>query len=610
MKNDIMANIRNVAVIAHVDHGKTTLIDGLLKQTHTFRDNQKEMQQDLIMDSNDIERERGITILAKNCEITYKDTRINIIDTPGHADFSGEVERTLGMADGALLIIDAKEGPMPQTRFVLRKALELKLRLIVVINKIDKPHADFEKTKNRIDDLFLELATDESQLQFPILYAIARDGKVFDRMPDDTNVTADMMPLLDTILTEIPAPQNDPTHHFKLVVTNLEYDNHLGRIIIGKIHSGIVSKNDPVILTANSTKTYTVTKLFQWKGLTREEIETASAGNIVAIAGISDVQIGQTLSTPKDTETLPALSISEPTLHISIGPNTSPFTGLEGEFTSSRQLEERLMRELEHNLSLRVEKKEGYFKVSGRGELHLSILLETMRREGYEMEVGKPQVIIKEIDGVKSEPMEEVSIIVPNEYQGIITQELGKRLSRPQRIEPISEAEVEFIFHVPSRITLGLRSLLLTLTRGTVVYNSQVIGWEKQGKALPRMRRGAMIATKAGDALAYGINGAQERGITFVEPGTKIYEGMVVGLSAKEDDMEINICKGKQLTNMRAAAADATIQLTPATIYSLEEALDFLEDDELLEITPKSLRLRKRYLSDIERRRHRRSPSQ
>lgn len=603
-----MENIRNIAVIAHVDHGKTTLIDALLKQTHTFRDNQREMQQKLILDSNELEKERGITILAKNCEVTYKSTRINIIDTPGHADFSGEVERTLGMADGALLIIDAKEGPMPQTRFVLRKALELKLQIIVLINKIDKPHADLEKTKKRIDDLFLELATEDSQLYFPTLYAIARDGKVYTTMPTDFDKPANTFPLLDAILEHISPPHNDANGPFKLVVTNLEYDNHLGRIIIGKIHSGRISKNDPVILTVDPNKTYTVARLFQWKGLGREDISSADAGNIVAIAGIHEVQIGQTLSAPTDLTTLPALSISEPTLHISISPNTSPLSGQEGEFTSSRQLEDRLMRELEHNLSLRVEKKEGFFKVSGRGELHLSILLETMRREGYEMEVGKPQVILKEIDGIRCEPLEEVSIIIPHEYQGVITQELGKRLSRPHRIEPISETEMELIFHIPSRITIGLRSLLLTLTRGTVMYNSQLIGWEKLGKQLPRLRRGAMIATKPGDAVAYGINAAQERGITFVEPGTRVYEGMIVGLSAKEDDMEINICKNKQLTNMRAAGSDDIIQLTPATIYSLEEALDFLEDDELLEITPKSLRLRKRYLTDIERRRHRRSP--
>ncbi|MCA9398058.1 GTP-binding protein, partial [candidate division WWE3 bacterium] len=420
-------DIRNVAVIAHVDHGKTTLIDALLKQTHTFRDNQKEMEQAQILDSNDLERERGITILAKNCEINYNGTRINIIDTPGHADFSGEVDRTLGMADGALLIIDAQEGPMPQTRFVLRKALELGLKIIVVINKIDKPNANISRTLSKIDDLFLELVTDEEDLHFPILYAVARDGKVFTEMPTDFGSNADTMPLLDTILSYIPSPTVVESDVFKLPVTSIEYDNHLGRIVIGKIHSGVVHQGDRVILTNNPNETFEITKVFEWEGLGKKEVKQAVSGNIVAIAGLSSAEIGQTVSDPSDTESLPTPEIGEPTLHLKIAPNSSPFAGNEGEFTSSRYLDNRLQRELETNLSLQVEKVDGGFKVSGRGELHLSILLETMRREGFEMEVGKPQVIIKKIDGVDHEPIEEVSVIIPSDYQGVVTSEFGKR---------------------------------------------------------------------------------------------------------------------------------------------------------------------------------------
>lgn len=598
-----MKNIRNIAVIAHVDHGKTTLIDALLKQTHVFRENQSEMQQQQILDSNELERERGITILAKNCAIQYKDTKINIIDTPGHADFSGEVERTLGMADGALLIIDAQEGPMPQTRFVLKKALELGLKVMVVINKIDKKNANLPKTENRIDDLFLELAINEEQLHFKKLYAIARQGKVFAELPHDLERPGDTTVLLETIIEEFLPPANDSQGVFKLSVTSLEYDNHLGRIVVGKVHQGKVRPGDKVILTTNPEKRFRAEKLFVWQGLGRIEVEEAEAGEIVAICGISQAKIGETLSDPADTKTLPAPSIGEPTMHISLGPNTSSFAGKEGQFTTSRQIEERLDRELESNLSLKVEKQQSGFKISGRGELHLSILLETMRREGYEMEVGKPKVINKMIDGKRQEPIEEVTIVVPNEFQGVINQELGKRLGQMKRQEPISDKETLFEYEMPSRTTLGLRGLLMTHTQGTVLYSSQVTGWAEVGKELPKIRRGALIASQTGEALSYGLDAAQNRGITFVDPGTKVYEGMIVGLNAKDQDLEVNVCRGKQLTNMRSKSSDGVIQLTPAIKYSLEQSLDFLEDDELLEITPKSLRLRKRLLTEVDRRR-------
>jgi len=601
-----MNQIRNIAVIAHVDHGKTTLIDALLKQTNNFRENQAEMQQEQILDSNDLERERGITILAKNCAIEFGDTHINIIDTPGHADFSGEVERTLGMADGALLIIDAQEGPMPQTRFVLKKALDLDLRIIVVINKIDKPNADLVRTESRIDDLFLDLAHTEEQLHFLKLYAVAREGKVFLDLPSDFNQEADTKPLLETIVKEIPAPANKVEGVFKMSVTSLDYDSHIGRIVIGKVHQGVIKKGSKVILTENPSKQYTIEKLMTSQGLGRIEVNEASAGQIVAFTGVPEAHIGKTISDPSDKESLPSMSIGEPTLHINLAPNSSPFAGNEGEYTTSRQIEERLDRELESNVGLRIEKLSGSYRISGRGELHLSILLETMRREGFEMEVGKPEVIIKEMDGVKKEPLEEVTIVVPNEYQGVINQEFGKRQGEMKHMESISDGETEFVFSIPARATLGMRSMLLTQTKGTVVYNSQLIGWQPVGKSLPQMRNGVLIASDTGEALAYGLNAAQARGVLFVAPGEKIYQGQIVGLQPKDNDMEVNICKGKKLTNMRSKSSDGVVQLPPAIKYSLEEALDFLEADELLEITPKSLRLRKKFLTDIERRRQRR----
>lgn len=595
--------IRNVAVIAHVDHGKTTLIDALLKQTHVFRENQEEMGMSRILDSNDLEREKGITILAKNCSINYKETKINIIDTPGHADFSGEVERTLFMADGALLIIDAQEGPMPQTRFVLKKALELGLKIIVVINKIDKKFARIDEVLNKTENLFLELATDELQLDYPVLYAVGRNGVVYKERPAKLEENDNVFPLLDAILEFVPQPKIEQGKPFKMQVANLDYDSYNGRIAIGRIISGDVSPGQKVIISPDE-KRYTVEKVYASNGLKRVETEKMSAGDIVSLTGLSDVKIGQTISDPSDTKVLPSLLISEPTIHITLGANTSPFSGREGEFTTSRQIQQRLEKELETNLSLKFEiLKNGKFKLSGRGELHLAILLETLRREGFEMEVGKPEVVTKEIDGVVCEPIEEVDVIVPNEFVGVINQEFGKRFGEMVKMNPINESETEFVYHIATRGLIGLRSLLLTLTKGTIIFSSQVISYQKIGKPIPKLRKGTLIASQSGEVLAYGLENAQGRGVTFVEPGTKVYQGMIVGQNAKDEDIEVNVCKGKKLTNMRSKASDGIIQLAPAVILSLEQSLDFLENDELLEITPKSLRLRKKLLTQLDRKR-------
>ena len=601
-----MLNIRNIAVIAHVDHGKTTLVDAIIKQSHIFRDNEEEMAETCILDSNELERERGITILAKNISVVYKGTKVNVIDTPGHADFSGEVERTLGMADGALLIVDAQEGPMPQTRFVLKKAFEMKLKVIVVINKIDKPYARVPEVENKIGNLFLELATTDEQLEYPTLYAVGKTGKVFNSMPADFNQEGNIIPLMDKIIEFVTAPTNVPTGNFKMVISSLDHNPHLGRIVIGKIFQGIIKPGQKVTVLGDTVKMATIEKVFVALGLGRCEATSVEAGDIVALTGLAEAKIGQTISTPGDNVPLETIKISDPTLHITAGTNTSPFSGREGQFSTARQIEERLARELETNLSLHIEKQDnGKYKVSGRGELHLAVLLETLRREGYELEVGKPEVIYKTIDGHKSEPVEEVDIIAPKEYLGTITQEMGKRFAHLVHMDHINEVEMEFVYRMPTRAILGLRSILMTATKGTVIFNSIFTGYEPVGPPMPRMRRGVLIATDTGEALAYGLQAAQERGITFIDPGQPIYEGQIVGLNAKEEDISINAAKGKKLTNMRASASDSTTTLVPSIHYSLEQCLDFLESDELLEITPKSLRLRKKYLSEIERRRHR-----
>ncbi len=599
--------IRNVAVIAHVDHGKTTLIDALLKQTHVFRFNSVEMSQERILDKNELERERGITILAKNCVIHYGDIKINIIDTPGHSDFSGEVERTLSMADGALLIIDAYEGPMPQTKFVLKKALALGLKVVVVVNKLDKPLARVDEVVRKTGDLFLELAKDENDLDFDVLYAIGKRGVVFESNPADISIDGDAKPLLDYIVNKIPAPVDADDKPAKMLVSSLEYDPHIGRIAIGKLASGKIKSAERLFVAGKNNDGYKVEHLMVGDGLGRSEVDEVRSGDIVMIAGFDDISIGETIAASADETPLPSAEIAEPSVHMSLASNTSPVAGKEGSMGTSRQLEERLNKELESNLSLRVEKMDGgQFKLSGRGELHLAILLESLRREGYEMEVGKPKAIVKKVDGVLQEPIEELTLVVEAEYTGVINQELGKRLASLIKMENLSEKEVEFVFRLPTRSILGLRSLLVNLTKGTVIFDSRVVGFEKMGKELPKLRSGVLISAKTGDALAHGLAVAQGRGTTFVSPGEAVYEGQIIGQNSRMEDIEINVCKGKKLTNMRSKSSDGIISLAPAVKLSLEQAIDFLEEDELLEITPKSLRLRKKYLTEIERRRQRR----
>lgn len=599
-----MQKIINVAVIAHVDHGKTTLVDAVLKQTATFRDNQDEMNQTQILDRNDLERERGITILAKNCAVHYEDTKINIIDTPGHADFSGEVERTLNMADGALLIVDAQEGPMPQTRFVLKKALEMGLKIIVVVNKIDKQFANPKESLIKVESLFLELASNEEQLDFPVVYAVGATGSTFKELPADPHQQSDIKALLNTILENVHPNEPDVNKPFKMAVTSIDYDVHTGRHAIGKIHSGKISKGEKVVLSSNPQKYWTIEKLNVYEGLGKKEVEEAFGNEIISLSGIFEVKIGDTICNPADTTALHSVEVGEPTINITMGPNTSPLGGKDGKFFTSRQLEERLNKELESNLSLRVEKLgDGRFIVSGRGELHISVLLETMRREGYEMEVGKPEVIIKEIDGRKQEPVEEAVVLVPNEFTGVINQEFGKRFAEMKKMQPVNDTEVEFVFHAPTRALIGLRNILVTQTKGTVVFSSSVIGYQPIGKEIPKLRRGVLTASESGISLGYGLANAQERGILFIDPATPVYEGMIVGLNQKENDIAVNVCKGKKLTNMRSKASDGVLHLTPATKLSLEQCLDFLENDELLEITPHNLRLRKKHLTELERKR-------
>lgn len=609
----MVQNIRNIAIIAHVDHGKTTLVDALLKQSRTFRDNQAEMSQSLIMDSMDQEHERGITITAKQTSIFYDGYKINIIDTPGHADFSGEVERTLNMADGVLLIVDAQEGPMPQTKFVLSKALSLKLKPVVIINKIDKPAARISEVESEIADLFLELATDESQLNYPIYYAVARDGKA----GKTTDLDDDLHVIFDAIIHDIPAPKvdQDASKGAQLLVAALAADNYLGKYAIGKIFRGKLKKGETVSVlhtdtensaTPQATRTK-IDKIFTYKGLGREEVEEATAGDIVAISGIAQANIGDTIATGDTPEALPTIELEPPTLSIYIGPNTSPLKGQEGEFTTSRQIAERLTRELETNIALKIAPDGLGYKVSGRGELHLSVLIETMRREGYELETGRPEVVYKEINGQKCEPVEELTIEVEPEFVGAVSQELGVRKATLKSQELTTTGATRFVYDITTAALIGLRNSLLTATKGTAIMSSLPSGYRPvEGKYKPE-RNGALIAFESGTSTAYALDAAQARGILFIPPGVPVYQGMIVGLSNKKEDLDINICKEKQLTNMRTHASDGAIQLTPYTEYSLEQCIDFLLDDELLEVTPKSLRLRKRQLDPVKRKREARA---
>jgi len=597
--------IRNIAIIAHVDHGKTTLVDGLLKQSNTFRDNQAEMSQDLIMDSGDQEHERGITITAKQTSIYHDDYKINIIDTPGHADFSGEVERTLNMADGVLLIVDSQEGPMPQTKFVLSKALELGLKPVVVINKIDKPARRIAEVEDELGDLFLELATDDSQLQYPVYYAIGREGKAWTSVPDNAEEKGDLSVIFDSIVNDIPAPTVDTEGTFQLLVTSLQYDSFLGKYAIGRITRGEAKKGQAVTLIKRDGTPISgkIEKLFGYRGLAREEITEACTGDIVAITGIADVHIGETIADRENPEALPVIDVEAPTLSMYLGPNTSPMKGKEAEFNTSRQIGDRLKKELETNVSLRVEDNGIGFTVSGRGELHLSVLIETMRREGFEFEVGRPQVVTIEEDGVTKEPVEELFIEVGSEFVGAVSQELGVRRAEMRGQDQTSSGAARMHYVLPTRALIGLRNLLLTATKGTVIMNSLPHGYEPMGSKLQQSRNGVLIAFEAGTTTPYALQAAEARGELYVGGGTNVYAGMIIGLNRRSEDMEINVCKAKHLTNMRSSSSDGVVQLTPFTDLSLEQCIDFIEDDELLEVTPKSLRLRKRYLSPNERKR-------
>ena len=598
-------NIRNVAIIAHVDHGKTTLVDGLLKQSNTFRENQAEMSQTLLMDSGDQESERGITITAKQTSIYYGDYKINIIDTPGHADFSGEVERTLNMADGVILVVDAQEGPMPQTKFVLSKALELGLKPIVVVNKIDKPARRITEVNDEVSDLFLELATNDDQLLYPTYYAIGRDGKAWPEVPENPEADANFEPIFDAIIDEIPAPKVELEGDFQLLVTSLTYDNFLGKYAIGRISRGKVKSGEQIALIKRdgTVKKAKIDKLFAYRGLNREEIQEAFAGDIVAITGVSEAEIGETLADANNPEALPTIEVEKPTLSMYLGPNTSPMKGREGEFTTSRQIGDRLKKELETNVSLQVEESGIGFIISGRGELHLSVLIETLRREGFEFEVGRPQVVTIQEDGIEKEPVEELIIEVAPEFVGAVSQEMGARRAEIRAQESLPTGATRLTYIITTRAMIGLRNLMLTATKGTIIMNSLPYGYQEMGAKIPSSRNGVLIAFEKGTSTPYALQSAESRGELFIGPGTEVYAGMIVGLNNRQEDLEINVVKEKHLTNMRSKSSDGAVQLTPYTDLSLEQCIDFIEDDELLEVTPQNLRLRKRYLDSNERKR-------
>jgi GTP-binding protein len=597
--------IRNIAIIAHVDHGKTTLVDGLLKQSQTFRGNQAEMSQDLIMDSGDQERERGITITAKVTAVQQGDYRINIIDTPGHADFSGEVERTLNMADGCILIVDAQEGPMPQTKFVLSKALAYELKPIVIINKIDKAASRIKEVEDEIADLFLELAVHEDQLHYPTYYAEGRAGKAWASLPANPEDKADLSDIFEAIIKHIPAPKVERDKPFQMLVTALSWDNFKGKYAIGRIVRGSVKPGDQVTLCkkdSSNTKAK-IDNVYMSHGLSKFEVPEGVAGDIVHITGIADAQIGETIADSINPEALPVLEVEAPTLKIYLGPNTSPFKGTEGEFTTSRQIGERLQKELETNVGLRVVEQGIGFLVSGRGELHLSVLIETMRREGYEFEVGRPQVVTKEENGKTLEPIEELIIEVPAEHVGTIQMELGARRATLKEQFASPKGVTKLIYELPTRALLGLRNILMTSTKGTVIMNSLMVGYEPVGSSLQQLRNGVIVSFEAGITTPYALQTVEDRGISFAGPAEKVYAGQIVGLNKRQEDIEMNVCRAKHLTNMRSSSSDGVVQLTPPTVFSLEECIDFIENDELLEVTPKSLRLRKRELDHNKRKR-------
>lgn len=594
-------DIRNIAIIAHVDHGKTTLVDALLRQSNIFRTNEK--VEERVMDSNDLEKERGITILSKNTAVMHEGVKINIVDTPGHADFGGEVERVLKMVDSVLLVVDSYEGPMPQTKFVLKKALELELKPIVVINKIDKPDARPEEVIDEVFDLFVELGANDEQLDFPIIYASARNG--FARYNvEDTN--EDMQPLFETIIKHVAPPEGYLDAPFQMLVTTLDSNVFVGKIALGKIHRGKVKKNQNVALVSNdgTTKNYKVTNLFVYNGLKREETDEAGFGDIVAISGVTDANIGETIADAENPEALPFVHIDEPTLSMNFMVNDSPFAGQEGEFVTSRHLRDRLMKELETNVSLRVrEITPDCFEVSGRGELHLSILIETMRREGYEFQVSKANVIYKEENGKKLEPMEYLTIDVPEEFMGPVMEKLGPRKAEMVNMTSAVNGYSRLEFVVPARGLIGFRNEFMTDTKGNGIMNHVFEGYGPYKGDIPSRSRGSIVAFETGDAIAYGLFNAQDKGQLFIGAGVPVYQGMVVGVCGRAEDLDINVCKGKKLTNTRASGSDDAVKLVPPVVMSLENCLEFINNDELVEVTPQNIRMRKTVLDSGERRR-------
>jgi len=600
-------NIRNIAIIAHVDHGKTTLVDAILKQSAIFRENQKEMQESFLMDSSDLEKEKGITILAKNTSVMYGQDKINIIDTPGHADFGSEVERVLNMASGALLLVDAAEGPLPQTRFVLKKALASGLKIILFINKIDKKDARPLEVQHEVEDLFIELAENEESLNFSTLYGVGRDGKAFRQLPElYSRSTGDLGVLFETIVDEIPNSSVDIEKPFQMLISTLDYDSYVGKLCIGKISRGKITKGMKIALLDKEKLigTYTATKIYTSVGLERREVEEAVSGDIIALAGIPELSISQTVVDVNNLDPLPIIEVAEPTIKIRIGPNTSPFAGREGTYVTSRQIKERLIKELETNLGFRLEESvdPNSFIICGRGELHLAILIETMRREGFEMEIAKPQVIMKEINGVNCEPFEELTVDVEKVYTGVVSDEIGKRKGKIINMHPIGDIGMRLIYKISSRNLIGVRGILLTGTRGTAIISTYLLGYEPVGTDTATVRNGALIATQTGETLTYGLVNAQTRGTLLYGAGIKVYEGMVIGIASQERDIEINVCRAKQLTNNRSSGEGVKDILEPATQLSLEQYLDFIGDDELLEVTPQNLRLRKQFLTQTQRR--------
>ena len=598
-------DVRNVAIIAHVDHGKTTLVDELLKQSGVFRDNQEVAER--VMDSNDIERERGITILSKNTAVTYKNTKINIIDTPGHADFGGEVERVLKMVNGVILVVDAFEGPMPQTKFVLRKALELKLPVIVCVNKIDRPEARPQAVVDEVLELFLELEADDAQLDCPFVFASAKTGSATLNLTVKNN---DMKPLFDTILDYIPAPEGDPDAGTQVLISTIDYNEYVGRIGVGKVDNGKIAVNQEVVLCnhhdPDKQKKVKISKLYEFDGLNKVEVTEATVGSIVAISGIADIHIGDTLCSPDNPQPIPFQKISEPTISMNFIVNDSPLAGKEGKYVTSRHLRDRLMRELNTDVSLRVEETDSAdcFKVSGRGELHLSVLIENMRREGYEFAVSKPEVLYHTDErGRKLEPIEIAYVDVPEEFSGTIIQKLSERKGELQGMSTASDGTVRLEFSIPSRGLIGFRNEFLTSTKGTGILNTMFDGYAPYKGDFPYRKQGSLIAFEAGETVTYGLFSAQERGTLFVGPGEKVYSGMVIGQNGKAEDIELNVCKTKHLTNTRSSSADDALKLVPPKILSLEQAIEFIDQDELLEVTPTSLRIRKRILDSRDRKR-------